>query len=377
MPFVFEVPNKVVFGCGVSEQVIEWAERLNGRSIMVVCDPGVKAAGVAEPLLKKLISVFGAVATFHEVTPDPDIALVERMTAFARGKKADLLIAIGGGSAIDATKAVRVLLSEGGAITDYEGMDKITKATVPMIAIPTTSGTGSEVTSFSIVSDHARKRKMVLAGRAIAADVALVDPLLTLSMPKSVTASTGMDAMTHAIEAALSTMATPLTDLNAYKAISLIYRYLPKAVCSPDDIEARSQVMLGSLFAGIAFNSAILGLAHAIAHPLGAVCGLPHGLANAIVLPEVVAFNGQVVPEKVIAIGQAIGLAGEQCSVDGVVDALTHLNREIGIPTLQQAGVSVEQFDEIAELTLQEVSLFTNPVRVSFEDIKAVLVAVS
>jgi len=377
MSFVFEVPNKVIFGCGVSEQVVEWAERLNGRSIMVVCDPGVKVAGIADPLLRNLTDVFGSISTFNEVTPDPDIALVERMTEFARAKKTDLLIAIGGGSAIDATKAVRVLLSEGGVITDYEGMDKITKTTVPMIAIPTTSGTGSEVTSFSIVSDHARKRKMVLAGRAIAADVALVDPLLTLSMPKSVTASTGMDAMTHAIEAALSTIATPLTDLNAYKAISLIYRYLPKAVCSPEDIEARSQVMLGSLFAGIAFNSAILGLAHAIAHPLGAVCGLPHGLANAIVLPEVVAFNGRAVPEKVIAIGHAIGLTGDQLSVDSVVDALTHLNREIGIPSLSQAGITAEQFDEIAELTLQEVSLFTNPAPVTLLDVKAVLAAVS
>jgi len=377
MSFVFEVPNKVIFGCGVSEQVVEWAERLNGRSIMVVCDPGVKVAGIADPLLRNLTDVFGSISTFNEVTPDPDIALVERMTEFARAKKTDLLIAIGGGSAIDATKAVRVLLSEGGVITDYEGMDKITKTTVPMIAIPTTSGTGSEVTSFSIVSDHARKRKMVLAGRAIAADVALVDPLLTLSMPKSVTASTGMDAMTHAIEAALSTIATPLTDLNAYKAISLIYRYLPKAVCSPEDIEARSKVMLGSLFAGIAFNSAILGLAHAIAHPLGAVCGLPHGLANAIVLPEVVAFNGRAVPEKVIAIGHAIGLTGDQLSVDSVVDALTHLNREIGIPSLSQAGITAEQFDEIAELTLQEVSLFTNPAPVTLLDVKAVLAAVS
>ena len=377
MSFVFEVPNKVIFGCGVSEQVVEWAERLNGRAIMVVCDPGVKVAGIADPLLRNLTDVFGSISTFHEVTPDPDIALVERMTEFARAKKTDLLIAIGGGSAIDATKAVRVLLSEGGVITDYEGMDKITKTTVPMIAIPTTSGTGSEVTSFSIVSDHARKRKMVLAGRAIAADVALVDPLLTLSMPKSVTASTGMDAMTHAIEAALSTIATPLTDLNAYKAISLIYQYLPKAVCSPEDIEARSQVMLGSLFAGIAFNSAILGLAHAIAHPLGAVCGLPHGLANAIVLPEVVAFNGRAVPEKVIAIGHAIGLTGDQLSVDAVVDALIHLNREIGIPSLSQAGITAEQFDEIAELTLQEVSLFTNPAPVTLLDVKAVLAAVS
>jgi alcohol dehydrogenase len=377
MSFVFEVPNKVIFGCGASDQIVEWTERLNGRSIMVVCDPGVKAAGIADPLLEKLTNAFGTVSIFHEVTPDPDIALVERMAEFARAKKTDLLIVIGGGSAIDATKAVRVLLSEGGAITDYEGMDKITKAAIPMIAIPTTSGTGSEVTSFSIVSDHARKRKMVLAGRAIAADVALVDPLLTMTMPKSVTASTGMDAMTHAIEAALSTIATPLTDLNAYKAISLIYHYLPKAVHSPEDIEARSQVMLGSLFAGIAFNSAILGLAHAIAHPLGVVCGLPHGLANAIVLPEVVAFNGQVVPEKVIAIGHAIGLTGEHLSVDEVVDALTHLNRDIGIPSLSQAGIAAEKFDEIAELTLQEVSLFTNPAPVTFEDIKAVLAAVS
>ena len=158
MSFVFEVPNNVIFGCGVSEQVVEWAERLNGRSVMVVCDPGVKAAGIADPLLQKLITAFGAVCCFHEVTPDPDIALVNRMTEFAKAKKTDLLIAIGGGSAIDATKAVRVLLSEGGTITDYEGMDKITKTTVPMIAIPTTSGTGSEVTSFSIVSDRARKR---------------------------------------------------------------------------------------------------------------------------------------------------------------------------------------------------------------------------
>jgi len=377
MSFVFEVPNKVVFGCGVSQQIVAWAKRLNGRSLMVVCDPGVKAAGIADPLLQLLEDSFAQVACFQAVTPDPDIALVNSMTKFAYDHQANLLIAIGGGSAIDATKAVRVLLSGGGYITDYEGMDKISQMTIPMIAIPTTSGTGSEVTSFSIVSDHARKRKMVLAGRAIAADVALIDPMLTLSMPKSVTASTGMDAMTHAIEAALSTMATPLTDVNAYKAISLIYDYLPKAIHSPENIEARTQVMLGSVLAGIAFNSAILGLAHAIAHPLGVVCGLAHGLANAIVLPEVVAFNGRFVPEKVIAIGKAIGLSADQLSVNAVVDALAHLNGDIGIPSLTQVGIRAEQFDEIAELTLQEISLFTNPAPVTLHDVKAVLVAVS
>lgn len=376
MSFVFEVPNKVVFGCGVSQQLVEWVERLQGRSILVVCDPGVKAAGLAEPIVDALKAKFANVAMFDAVKPDPDIELVETMTAFARDHHSDILIAIGGGSAIDATKAVRILLSEGGHIRDYEGMDKITQTCVPMIAIPTTSGTGSEVTSFSIVSDHARQRKMVLAGRAIAADVALVDPTLTLSVPASVTAATGMDAITHAIEAYLSKIATPLTDINALKAIELISQNLTTAVHSPANIEARSQVMLGSLLAGIAFNSAILGLAHAIAHPLGVLFHLPHGLANAVVLPEVVAFNGSVVPERVCQIGRAMGLS-ENADVKAVVAALKSLNQNIGIPSLSGVGITVESFDAIADLTMQEVSLLTNPAPVTKSDVIAVLIAAS
>ena len=376
MSFVFEVPNKVVFGCGVSQQLVEWVERLQGRSILVVCDPGVKAAGLAEPIVDALKAKFANVAMFDAVKPDPDIELVETMTAFARDHHSDILIAIGGGSAIDATKAVRILLSEGGHIRDYEGMDKITQTCVPMIAIPTTSGTGSEVTSFSIVSDHVRQRKMVLAGRAIAADVALVDPTLTLSVPASVTAATGMDAITHAIEAYLSKIATQLTDLNALKAIELISQNLATAVHSPANIEARSQVMLGSLLAGIAFNSAILGLAHAIAHPLGVLFHLPHGLANAVVLPEVVAFNGSVVPERVCQIGCAMGLS-ENADVTAVVAALKSLNQNIGIPSLSGVGITVESFEAIADLTMQEVSLLTNPAPVTKSDVIAVLIAAS
>ena len=288
------------------------------------------------------------------------------MTEFAKAKKTDLLIAIGGGSAIDATKAVRVLLSEGGTITDYEGMDKITKTTVPMIAIPTTSGTGSEVTSFSIVSDRARKRKMVLAGRAIAADVALVDPLLTLSMPQSVTASTGMDAMTHAVEAYVSTAANPITDACAEKAITMISQWLRPAVANGENIEARDAMSYAQYLAGMAFNNASLGYVHAMAHQLGGFYNLPHGVCNAVLLPHVCEFNLIACQDRYAKIAELMGVNTdgftETEAAFAAIDAIRELSSSIGIPSgLNELGVKTEDLAIMAENAQKDACMLTNP----------------
>lgn len=371
MTAAFELANPVVFGAGTSLQAAEYATKFNATSILVIISRSVKASGAVDQMLAKLEAEFTSVTYFDQVTADPDEELVEEITRVARSVNTDLIIAVGGGSPIDVAKAVRLVLCHGGEISDYEGVDKVASVEMPLIAIPTTSGTGSEITSFSIVSNHHAKRKMVIVGAAVAADVALVDPLLTLALPASVTAATGMDALTHAVEAYLSTISTALTDVHALKAIQCIADYLPTAVSQPDNVEARTQVMLGSLLAGMAFNCAILGLAHAIANPLGAMFTIPHGVANAGVLASVVRFNAQAVPEKVLQIGQAMGL--KNATVDDVVTAIADLSKELNIPPLEAFGITSESYDDIATAALGEAAIMTNPREVTFEGVQQVL----
>ena len=375
MSQVFNISNPVIFGLGVSEQLPKLIDEYKATSVLLICSPPINEKPIVTELEALLKQKGIAFSCFDAVTPDPDIQLVSHICEQAKMVKADLLIAIGGGSVIDATKAARILYELKGNIADYETLDpsieKVGPLITPLIAVPTTSGTGSEVTSFSIVSDLVKKRKMVIAGKNVSASIALVDPTLTFSLPKSMTAATGMDALTHAIEAYISVLASPLSDVNALNAISLISNALPIAVANPNDQQARSDLMLGSVLAGFAFNCAILGLAHAIAHPLGAMFHIPHGVANAVVLPEVVRFNAPSCPQKIKKIGVALGLVDP--TINATVDHLAALNKKISIPTLVELGIEVQHFSAIAQEALKEAPIYTNPRQVELKDIVAVL----
>lgn len=377
MEFMFGIPSFVQFGPGVARTAGLVAKNLGAQKVFFVYDQGVKAAGLVDIVRASLQAADLEVMEYDKVLANPTDTLVEEVAAQAAQFKADLTLALGGGSSIDCAKAINILQTNPSPINQYAGLNMVGKPTKPLIAIPTTAGTASEVTAFSIVTDTVQQKKMVIGGQFVGATMALVDPEMTVGMPAALTAATGMDALTHAIEAYVSKNAMVPTDLFALKAIELIYNNLPQATRDGRDMEARSNMLLGSMLAGYAFNCAVLGLVHSIAHPLSVHCGLPHGVANAAALPYVMEYNAAVAREKTRDIALAMGLDVAGRSVDeaaaAAVEAVKQLSRELKIPTLRELGVAPETFDRIAEDALQEISTLFNPREPSKEDVLAIL----
>jgi alcohol dehydrogenase class IV len=377
MEFMFGIPSFVQFGPGVAKKAGEIAVGLGARKVFFVYDRGVKAAGMVDGVLSSLKQAGLDILEYDGVLPNPPDTVVEEAAAKAKEFQPDVTVALGGGSSIDCAKAINILQTNPSPINQYDGLGLVKVPTKPLIAIPTTAGTASEVTAFSIVTDTVRKKKMVIGGPFVGATMALADPELSVGMSPALTASTGMDALTHAIEAYVSKNAMIPTDVNALKSIELIYRNLPEATRNGRNLEARSNMLLGSMLAGFAFNSAVLGLVHSIAHPLSVHCGLPHGVANAVGLPYVMEFNAVAVPEKTRDIALAMGLdvAGKSVkeAAEAAVAAVLELSRELKIPTLRKLSVPRDLFDRLAEDALQEISTVFNPRDVTKEDVLAIL----
>ena len=291
MAYQFQTPTKIISGIGSTAEIIKELNDLYAKKVLLITDPGLVQAGVAQQVVEMLKQAAVEVEIFDAVEPDPSIQVATKAAEMAKNVKANVLIALGGGSAIDTAKSAALLVTNGGYLKDYAGVNKVVKPILPLIAVPTTAGTGSEVTIFAVMSDPDKQEKFTISSALIAPAVAVLDPLLTLKLPPSVTAFTGMDALTHAIEAFTSSIAQPATDALALSAIKLILKHLPVAVGRGDNIMARDGMLQASLLAGIAFNNAFLGLAHAIASPLGGHFHVPHGLANAVMLPYVMEYN--------------------------------------------------------------------------------------
>ncbi len=375
MEFMYSIPSVVNFGNGASKKIGEMVLGFGAKKVYCVYDMGVQK--IAKEIVQTLKESGLTVVEYDGVLPNPPDTIVEEAAKTAKEANVDVLVAIGGGSSMDCAKAINILLTNPSPINQYDGLNLVKNPTKPLIAIPTTSGTGSEVTDFTIITDTTRLKKMVIGGQFVGATVALADPLLTVGLPPAVTAATGMDALTHAVEAYVSKGASIPTDVNALKAIALIAENLVEATNNGSDVEARTNMLLGSMMAGFAFNSAVLGLVHSIAHPLSVHCGLPHGVANACGLPYVMAYNAEAVPDKTIDIGAAMGLElqglTKEAAVKKVIDAVKDLSEKVKIPTLKEAGVKKEQFDRIAEDALQEISTLFNPREASKEDILDIL----
>lgn len=375
MEFMYSIPSVVNFGEGASKKIGEMVMGFGAKKVLCVYDLGVK--NLAGEIVHILQESGLTVIAFDGVLPNPPDTIVEEAARTAKEANVDIIVAVGGGSSMDCAKAINILLTNPSPINQYDGLNLVKNPTKPLIAIPTTSGTGSEVTSFTIITDTTRLKKMVIGGQFVGATVALADPLLTLGLPPAVTAATGMDALTHAVEAYVSKGASIPTDVNALKAISLIAENLVEATNNGSNIEARTNMLLGSMMAGFAFNSAVLGLVHSIAHPLSVHCGLPHGVANACGLPHVMEYNAEVVPDRTIDIGVAMGLELEGLSkeeaVTKVIAAVKELSAKVKIPTLKEAGVQKEQFDRIAEDAMQEISTLFNPRETTKEEIIEIL----
>jgi len=377
MHFHFSIPSSVAFAPGTAETVGHLLRGFEISKVLCIYDSEVKKAGIVDPILASLKAAKLEVTEWGAVQPNPTDELVEEGALLAKEAGVDAIVAVGGGSVIDAAKAVSILMTNESPINLYDGINMVKTPGIQVIAIPTTAGSASEVTSFTVITDTKLQKKMVIGGQNVGARVALVDPRLTIGTPPALTAATGMGALAHAIEAYLSVANSIPTDINALKAIELIFHNLPEAVENGSNMAARTNISLGSLLAGFAYNSAILGLAHSISHPLCIYSGVAHGLANAAVLPYVMEYNGHTVPERVQDIGVAMGLDIKDLTPSDAlpvtVAALLQLSRTTGIPTLKELGVSRDDFEKIALDSLKEISTIFNPRNPSKEDVIAIL----
>lgn len=348
------------------------------KRVLIVTDKFLYETNVAKRVGDEVLKADIEYAIYYQVTPNPTTAVVNECIEAARTLQVDALVAVGGGSAIDTCKAVSIVLANGGKVEDYEGEEKSVKRGIPIIAINTTAGTGSEVTCFYIVTDSVRHSKMCMVDTNCMVDIAINDTDFMMSMPKGLTASTGMDAMTHAIEAALTWKSTPLTDKDAYWAITTIKEYLPRAVADGNDVKAREMMAYAENVAGMAFSNAGLGMVHAMAHALGGFYNLPHGVCNAVLLPYVLEYNGkfQESAERFEKIADALGIQriGNADAVKAVVEMIRKLSREIGIPgsLTELKKVREADFEALAKLAAADTCMGANIVKPSLQDIIAV-----
>lgn len=377
LKFEFEVPSKIIFGEGSSKKIWELIAELGAKKVFCVYGQVIKSTGLITEAIDNLQDRGFEVIEFDKVLPNSPDYIVDEGVKIAKEEKIDVIVAYGGGSSIDTAKAINILLANPGPIHQYEGFNKVTNPSKPLIAIPTTAGTSSEVTSVSVINDTRNIRKIVILGKNVGATYALVDPLLTVNLPASLTAATGMDALTHAIESYVSTVASVCTEINSLKALEIISENLPVAVKNGKNLTARNNMMLACVIVGFAFNNAQLGLVHGIAHTLSAHFGLSHGVANACVLPYVMEFNKEVVPWKMKDIALAMGLKVQDLSnkegATAAIEAVKALSQDIGIPTLKELQVDKKLFDRLAEDTLKEDVLKFNPRKPTKEDILAIL----
>jgi len=380
--FSFEMPTRIEYGMRVVDRLPGELSALGAAKVLVVTDKGVRRAGLCDRVAA-LLSVAGVEhAVFDGVEANPKDRNIEEGAAIAREFGADALIALGGGSPIDCAKAMGVLISYGGKIKQYEGRGKVTGPVIPWIAIPTTAGTGSEVTFSSVVTDTANNFKMTVKSPLMAAKVALVDPELTFTVPPSVTAATGVDALTHAIEAYTVTCAEPISDAVALQAISLISAHLRNAVAFGGNAEARDGMMMGSLLAGIAFSHSDVGSVHCMAEALGGIYDLPHGVCNAILLPYVMEYNISYCIERYSKIGKMMeltvagGLARYGTSQDPTthqgavvaVEAVKRLCADVGLPAFSSLGIKEFDLDLLADMSARNGSTPSNPRPMSKSD---------
>ncbi|MBW2121378.1 MAG: iron-containing alcohol dehydrogenase, partial [Deltaproteobacteria bacterium] len=351
--FSFSLQTRVEYGMGISKKIADEILRCHGTRVLVVTDPGVSEAGLVSPLAGLLKKRGIPFVIFDRVEENPRAKTVDHVAGIAVEQGVDTIVAVGGGSSLDAAKGVAAVASHGGTISDYEGFGRLPPPVIPLIAIPTTAGTGSEVTNRAVITDGAKKRKITVGKPNLAPSVALVDPELTFTLPPAITASTGIDALTHAIEAYTVLCSNPLSDALALHAIELISGYLGQAVERGHDPEARSAMMLGSLLAGISFGNASVAAVHSMAEVLGGIFDVPHGVANAIFLPYVMGFNLPAAQDRLARIGWTMGAGGTDSSpapeaARQAVFRVYGLVKELGIPSLRKTGVSWNDLDHLA-----------------------------
>ncbi|EGV36327.1 iron-containing alcohol dehydrogenase [Neisseria weaveri ATCC 51223] len=364
------MPVQNILGENALAEAMDVISALGLKKALIVTDGGLSKMGVADKIGGLLKEKNIDYAVFDKAQPNPTVTNVNDGLAALKEAGADFIVSLGGGSSHDCAKAVAIVTTNGGKIEDYEGLDKSKKPQLPLIAINTTAGTASEMTRFAVITDEARHVKMAIVDKNVTPLLSVNDPSLMEGMPAPLTAATGMDALTHAVEAYVSTIASPITDACALKAIELIAGYLPTAVHEPKNKEAREKMAYAQFLAGMAFNNASLGYVHAMAHQLGGFYDLPHGVCNALLLPHVERFNQQAAKERLDEIGAILGKYNSDLKGLDVIDAITKLARTVGIPkSLKELGVKQEDFGVLADNALKDVCGFTNPIQANKEQI--------
>jgi alcohol dehydrogenase class IV len=371
------VMPEVIFGNGAIQQVGESCLRLGATNVLIVSDPGVIEAGWIDVVIQSCKQVGLKYTTFYDITINPKDSEVEKGCEVYIQNECDSIIGIGGGSVIDVAKAIAILATNGGRIHDYEGIDKIKHPLPPQVMIPTTAGSGSEVSQFSVILDTAGQKKMTIVSKSLIPDIAIVDPETLSTKSAHLTASTGLDVLTHGIEAYVSLAATPLTDVQAKNAISLVAKYLRPSVASKINKEAKTNMAMASLQAGLAFSNAILGAVHAMSHAIGGKYPILHGDVNSILLPHVMEYNLLANPKKFadIALFLGIDIRGMSDMEAGkkAIEYVKNLTLDIGAPQrLSDIGLEKEEIRKMSLIALHDACMITNPRDVTVEDIEEI-----
>ncbi|BCL72479.1 alcohol dehydrogenase [Vibrio nigripulchritudo] len=377
MTSAFFIPTVNLMGAGCLNDAADSIQSQGFKKGLIVTDKVLNQIGVVKQVQDLLADRAVETVVFDGTQPNPTIGNVELGLELLTENDCDFVISLGGGSPHDCAKGIALVAANGGKIADYEGVDQSAKPQLPLIAINTTAGTASEMTRFCIITDEERHIKMAIVDKHTTPLISVNDPELMLAKPSSLTAATGMDALTHAIEAYVSTAATPITDAVAIKAIELIQAHLRTAVSNGEDIEAREQMAYAQFMAGMAFNNASLGYVHAMAHQLGGFYDLPHGVCNAVLLPHVQKYNAQVCPGRLKDVAAAMGVEVAQMTdeqgAEAALEAIRALSKDVGIPAgLEALGARADDIPVLAENALKDACGLTNPKQATHDEISSI-----
>jgi len=360
------VAPEFIFGDNSRLLTVRYAKNYGAKRVLLVTDCGVKQAGWSTEITNLLQQENFEVVVFDTVSPNPRDYEIMAGAELYITMRCDVIVAVGGGSVLDCAKGIGIVVSNGGSILNFEGVDQVPRPMPPLICIPTTGGTSADVSQFAIINNTTEKVKIAIISKSVVPDVALIDPVTLTTMSPYLTACTGMDALVHAIEAYVSNASSPITDMHALEAIKLISSNLVQSVNEPDNLPLRGKIMLASLQAGLAFSNASLGCVHAMAHSLGGFLDLPHGECNALLLPHVVDFNYSASPERFVQIGMALGLnvkglSDKECKTAIIQDILQLRNSAGILETLASRGVNKSDLQRLAEKAIADPCNATNP----------------
>ncbi|PKQ27887.1 MAG: NAD-dependent alcohol dehydrogenase [Candidatus Anoxymicrobium japonicum] len=378
--FEFQIPSKIICAEHCVDSIGMEMEKVDGSKVLLVTDKGVEKAGLAQAVIDGMESGnVEVVGVFNEVPPNSEVKIVQKCFEAASSNGADSLVSVGGGSVIDTAKAAVILMIEGGDLLDHQSAVYVPSGAVPPhIAVPTTAGTGSESTFAAVIADHEQKMKLIFQSPELAPTVAMLDPTVTTTLPPHLTASTGIDALTHCIEALHSEMHEPICDGIALHGIKLIASSLPRAFKDGSDIEARTLMLLSANMGGVAFSNAFVGIIHAMAHSVGGKFGIPHGVANAILLPYGMEFNLRYVEEGIPAkykmVAESLGLDvrndDDETAARKAIEHIRKLNLELGLPQrLSEVGLPEDGLEAVTEDAMIDGCMFNNPGEPEFDEV--------